>query len=377
MSRILYAFPEPLPLPRARGVQVASSVAALATAGVAVTLAHVPGDGCPFASCGIVRPANVELLNVSRAWPWPVSALAPRWHSVRLFAFRLERSMRVLRFDAVLVRHLKLAHLLVGRSSGPVIYEAHEVFADTATGRKRAALERMEAVVIHRAGAVIANSAATLERLTGRYGPPRRSMVLPNGVNLPEALPEKPWSECARHICYSGSFFGWKGVADLMLAAAELPGHRLTLIGGSDQQVARLKAQVPVPQAEVEFLPRLPQQAVMAKLLSACIAILPNRPDADSHFTSPIKLFEYMAAGCAVVASDLPSIREILGPDDAQWFEAGDPRDLARAIRALAADPQRARRMGERLREKARSYTWAVRAARMKQFVEELQRERA
>jgi len=107
----------------------------------------------------------------------------------------------------------------------------------------------------------------------------------------------------------------------------------------------------------------------MERLAASCIAVLPNRPDPDSAFTSPIKLFEYMAAGCAVVAADLAPLREVLADDEAAWFRAGDAADLARAMRELAADPVRARGMGERLREKSAAYTWQARAERLRDFL--------
>jgi glycosyltransferase involved in cell wall biosynthesis len=109
----------------------------------------------------------------------------------------------------------------------------------------------------------------------------------------------------------------------------------------------------------------VPQQEVMRGLARACIAVLPNRDDPDSRFTSPIKLFEYMAAGCAIVASDLPPLRAVLAEDEAVWVRPGDPGSLAEGIRRLAADPERARRMGERAREKARGFTWRARAERL------------
>ncbi|HTS54826.1 MAG TPA: glycosyltransferase, partial [Burkholderiales bacterium] len=90
----------------------------------------------------------------------------------------------------------------------------------------------------------------------------------------------------------------------------------------------------------------------------------PNRADPDSAFTSPIKLFEYMAAGCALVVSDLPSVREVLERDDAVWTAPGDAAGLAGAVRALAEDPARAQRLGARVREKARPTLHLDRARR-------------
>ena len=371
--RLLYAFPEPLPLPRARGVQVAHAVSSLAAAGVAIDLAYVPVDAqSPLAPAGADAVAGVNLVPLSRGWPTPLHRLPPfsRWHSARLFAARLRREIQARRPDALYVRHLKLADLLLAqRALPPLVYEAHEVFADTAPTRRRERVAAMERRVLSGATAVVCNSAATAGRLAALHGAPHRLLVLPNGVARPPALPAKPWNECHRHVIYAGSFFGWKGVDDLVAAAAELEGFHISLVGGEAAQIERLKSRLPARGAEIELVPRLPHTEVMARLAEACIAVLPNRPEPDSAFTSPIKLFEYMAAGCAVVAADLPSIREILGPDEAAWFAAGDAVALAAALRTLAADNRRAEAMGAALCAKSAAYTWQARAEKLRDFL--------
>ena len=72
-----------------------------------------------------------------------------------------------------------------------------------------------------------------------------------------------------------------------------------------------------------------------------------------------------MAAGCAIVASDLPALRDLLADDEAVWVKPGDPASLAVGIRRLTADPALARQMGERGREKSRGYTWRARAEKL------------
>ncbi|MDO8931830.1 MAG: glycosyltransferase family 4 protein [Rhodocyclaceae bacterium] len=371
--RLLYAFPEPLPLPRARGVQVAHAVASLVAAGIDVDLAYVPVAGqSPLVPAGITAADGLGLVPLSRGWPSPLDRIPPfaRWHSVRFFARRLLREIAQRRPDALYVRHLKLAALLLAEPGlPPLIYEAHEVFADTAKPQRRERTLAMERAVVAGAAAVVCNSRATAERLTALYGAPRRLLVLPNGVTPLATLPEKPWQDCRRHVVYAGSFFGWKGVADLVAAAATLDGFRLTLIGGEPEQIARLRSQLPAGGAQIDFLPRLPHAEVMTHVAAACIAVLPNRPDPDSAFTSPIKLFEYMAAGCAVVTSDLPAIREILGADDAAWFEPGDAASLRDALLALGNDCGRAQEMGRRLHARSADYAWHKRAARLKDFL--------
>ena len=353
---------------------MAHAVSSLAGAGLAVDLAYVPvSGGTPLDPIGIGTPSGLAYIPLSRGWPSPLDRIPPfsRWHSVRFFAKRLVPEIVRRAPDAVYVRHLKLAALLLGlRGLPPVIYEAHEVFADTAKAARRARTAVLEGGVVRSAAAVVCNSRATAERLTALYGAPVRLLVLPNGVAAPAALPEKPWHECRRHVIYAGSFFGWKGVDDLVAAAARLSGFHISLIGGEPHQIERLRALLPAGGAELELLPRMPNPEIMAHLATSCIAVLPNRPDPDSAFTSPIKLFEYMAAGCAIACADLPPMREILGPQDAAWFQPGNPDSLADALQALGSDCERAQRLGQRVRTLSAGYTWQERARRLADFIE-------
>jgi hypothetical protein len=191
--RLLYAFPEPLPLPRARGVQVAHAVASLVAAGIDVDLAYVPVAGqSPLAPAGILKIDGLDLVPLSRGWPFPLDRIPPfaRWHSVRFFARRLRREIAQRRPDALYVRHLKLAALLLAEPGlPPLIYEAHEVFADTAKPQRRERTLTMERAVVASAAAV-ANSRATAERLTALYGaaPPGRPTALHRWPHCRKAL---------------------------------------------------------------------------------------------------------------------------------------------------------------------------------------------
>jgi len=364
--RLLYAFPEPLPLPRARGVQVVHAVQALAAEVEVIDFAFEPvaGNADPFAAYGLEKPANITLHPISRALPWPLHKLGAR--SQRCFVRRLLKTLDATRPDIALVRHIKLACALHrARPDLPLAYEAHEVFADTTESRRPTRTAATEACAVHGARLLLANSAATAQRLAQRYPAARPAEVLANGVRLPHAQPTKDWSRINQEIIYTGSLFGWKGVDDLVAAAAFLPGCRITIVGGSAADIEKLRQKAPAAGAELVFAGHLPHGEVQRRLAAACIAVLPNRPDPDSAFTSPLKLFEYMAAGCAVVSTDLPSIREILGDEDAAWAEPGNPTALAVAIAALTADATRAAAMTERSFAKVQTHSWAARARRL------------
>jgi glycosyltransferase involved in cell wall biosynthesis len=369
--QILYIFPEPLPLPRARGIQVVNTVSALASVGMHVQLAYVPAQekSDPFVTYGLSPARSIELVQISRGLPAPFSWLPLR--SNRLFFRRLSGWMENeaghgRRPDLIMARHLKIAHALLDRFPDvPLLYEAHEVFAEVAPPAKRARLARIEESVLRRAKALVAITQGVAADLKKRYRLDREIHVLPDAVAWPAQIPQKTWHEASRHIIYAGSFFPWKGVQDLAAAAEWLPGCRIELIGGSPDRIREYRSQVPAGGAEVVFTGHISHMQTLKVLSEACIAVLPNRAEPNSLWSSPLKLFEYMAAGCAVVAADLPSVREALAADEAVWVPPGDPRALADGIRRLTDDPALARQLGERARERARAFTWEARAARL------------
>jgi glycosyltransferase involved in cell wall biosynthesis len=198
--------------------------------------------------------------------------------------------------------------------------------------------------------------------------------VIPNGVDWPSRLPDKDWSHPGRKIIYAGSLFPWKGAADLVMAASHLQDCQIDMIGGDPQSVRSLQELAPPAGAALVFSGQLPHEQVLDRLSAACIAVLPNRADPQSAFTSPIKLFEYMAAGCALVATDVPAVREIIGTQAVAWCRPGDPQDLARAIAMLAGDAERCRSLGASLRNEARAFTWAGRADKLEHVFADVSR---
>jgi glycosyltransferase involved in cell wall biosynthesis len=122
----------------------------------------------------------------------------------------------------------------------------------------------------------------------------------------------------------------------------------------------------------IEFTGLIAPGAVPPLLASADILVLPNLPSSiSSRFTSPLKLFEYMAAGRAIVASDLPAIREVLRDGvNAVLVPPGDAEALAAALGRLAQDPALARRIALAAFDDAAQYSWARRAARLEPVLE-------
>src|SRR3989344_328218 len=116
-------------------------------------------------------------------------------------------------------------------------------------------------------------------------------------------------------VIYSGSFslYSWKGVDVLLEAAHYLPDNAIVvLVGGSEAEVQSIKSKITTD--NVLLVGRQPYAKISYYLAAADVLVLPNKAGdiMSEQYTSPLKMFEYMASGRPIVASDLAGLREIL-----------------------------------------------------------------
>jgi len=138
-------------------------------------------------------------------------------------------------------------------------------------------------------------------------------------------------------IVYTGSLFSWKGVNTLVDSLQYLSGNiKLICIGGSGQYLTDFKDYVQSnPEFErVTIIPHVPKIELMNYIEQADVLVLPNSAkDKMSLYTSPIKMFEYMASNRPIVASSIPSIKEVLSDmDNAILCAPDNPLNLANKI---------------------------------------------
>jgi starch synthase len=166
---------------------------------------------------------------------------------------------------------------------------------------------------------------------------------------------------------FAGSLRPWHGIETIAEAWRMLgtSAPRLLVVGdGPSAELLRgLPATVtgPVPPARV---PRL--------LAGAAIGLAPYSPDAPRYF-SPLKLFEYLAAGLATIVADLPAVTAIVDDDSAVVIPRGDAEALADAVLMLCVDAAERRRLGENGRALVEAeHTWGHRARHILEVASEL-----
>jgi glycosyltransferase involved in cell wall biosynthesis len=194
--------------------------------------------------------------------------------------------------------------------------------------------------------------------------------VVPDGarVDRPVAAPAGGQPAIAG---YAGHLYPWKGVDVFITALARVPGLRGLIVGGHPQEADRQRIERTAEACGVSdrltITGLVPPGEVRRALAPATMLVLPNTASAISErYTSPLKLFEYLAAGRPIVASDLPAFREILTDGEtAVLVRPGDVDALAGALQRVASDAALAARLGAAALALAPRYSWEARAARI------------
>ena len=194
--------------------------------------------------------------------------------------------------------------------------------------------------------------------------------VVPNGIDPArfERLPQRPAAEDKVVLGFVGFVREWHGldtVIAAMAADASGPRIRLDVVGDGPALPALRQQAAAFGVAErVRFAGLVEHDAIPAVVASFDIALQPR----VVAYASPLKLFEYMAAGKAIVAPDQPNIREVLQDGaTALLFDPARDGSMWAAIGRLAADPAMRARLGEAARREIerRDYTWRGNAERL------------
>jgi glycosyltransferase involved in cell wall biosynthesis len=218
---------------------------------------------------------------------------------------------------------------------------------------------RLEREVLARAERVLAVSPPLVAHALQRGA--RKAEVFPGAAAI-ERHPRRSRRRQSRPVAViAGRVRPWHGI-ETVAAAWRLMGDAaptLVVVGDAGEASALLE------QVGAVLLGPIPHRQLPAVLAEADIGLVPYARDASDHL-SPLKLIEYMAAGLAVVAADLPATRDLASDDQILIVPRGDPEALAATVAGLAVDEPRRDRMGTAARALvAGAHTWRHRARRV------------
>jgi len=390
IRKVVYIANSRLPTEKAHGYQITKMCESFSQLGVEVLLLHphryqndeTLRNKTVFEYYG-VKPVfeiwalpNPDILLVERFFPrrsfvWLIFLHGLLWGFYAVLQARKEQA------DLYYTRDVAVAFWLT-RLGLPTVFEGHTV-------PKRARRRLLRRMARHQKLLFVVLLTSFLKESFAELGfNQRRLGVFPDGVDLSlfHALPDK--TECRRRlnlsltlpiIGYVGRFLTMgneKGIPHLIEAMAHLPSINgkvplLLCVGGPMSAVTDYLKRADasgIPRQMLKFVDRVPNRDVPLWLGALDIAVMPfPATEHYKYFMSPLKLFEYMAAGVPIVSSDLPSIQAILQHDENAWLVSpGDSESLGQGIVALLKDRDRATRLAKSAKKTVEPYTWNKRA---------------
>ena len=303
---------------------------------------------------------------------------------------RLARSIRP---DALIERYYNFAGagLIAARYLGlPSLLEVNALIVDPPEVRKRriddalgGPMRRYAELQCRWAARIVTPLHTTVPASIPRH----KIVELPWGADVDRFSPADHADLDGRlrppNVVFMGSFRAWHGVTDGVRAALQLmeAGHNLqmTLIGDGPERAAAESLAARRP-GRFRFLGAIPYAQIPVELAKADLGVAPftTAPHpalrAAGFFWSPLKIYEYMAAGLPVVTTDISPLRTVIrdGMEGALYPE-GDVAALAAAIARVLEDPAAARAMGRRARERVvAGYSWQRHCVELERILHEM-----
>jgi glycosyltransferase involved in cell wall biosynthesis len=291
---------------------------------------------------------------------------------------------RPARFVYIRSHFLTLPTALLARAAGSIVVQevngpAGDIYDAWPQLRP---LARLLACVMHTqyrlADAIVVVTPGLEGHLRDRTGRRRGYHVIGNGADVDRFHPlgTAAVADSRPYVVFVGALASWQGI-DTILGAVEAPEWPSAVdlvIAGDGKERERIEVATRA-NSRIRWLGTIPYAESPALVAGSLASLVPMADAPRSRYgLSPLKLFEAMACGVPVVASDLPGLGDTVRAHDCGLtFPAGDPGALARSVAQLAADPARAREMGSRGRDAAVvRYSWDARAGQTEQVLLDL-----
>jgi len=370
--RIIYISAGEIPSNKANSIQVMKVCQAFARQGHDVTLLSPVGQGAApawqdlAAHYGLTTPFELQFLPLRSAW------------KRRDFAWKAVRKARSLGAELIYARSLPptvlglLAgmpvilemHQLPGGSFGPVWYRQFLQLP----GRKR----------------LVTITQALKQTLESKYRPvlPESQVVVaPSGVDL-DRFDDLPDAETARSrlklpsgwtVVCSGHMYAGRGMQLFAELAGRMPKVNFLWAGGTTQDVETWRLQIGAGGLKnvtlTGFIPNselpLYQAAADTLLIPYSRSFTNSGGENISAVSSPMKIFEYMAAGRVIVGSDLPVLREVLNETNAILCPPEDAQAWEQVLLNLQADAESGQLLAEQARRDVEQYSWDARCKKI------------
>ena len=377
--RIIYVENVRIPSERAHAYQIVQTCAWLARFGASVELVNPDRAGGVdvFAHFGIEKNifthTQLPVLD-ALAWKWlswKAGAYAiQRWSFVRA----LRRWSRTQTADIWFTRDTAMVDALKGQGRR-IVLELHD--------RPDHQPDRWERVKKEVVGFVVITHGLK-DVLVGLGIAPERVVVSPDGFDPKDFAITSDRAAAKQSLglpidaptaFYAGGFYPWKGVDAVVSAWKTVPQDiHLVLIGGPEADRKRIESLIPNERrASIHVFPYRPHAEAIQLMAAGEIGLLPTseKEEIGRSFTSPIKQFEYLAAGLPVLASDVPSSHEVLTERVARFFRP-DGSDFAAVLERMMRDRAWLADASAEAKRVVQGFTWEARSRSIFDFLARL-----
>lgn len=174
-------------------------------------------------------------------------------------------------------------------------------------------------------------------------------------------------------IVYTGHMYGWKGVDTLAEAALLSTNMKVFYVGGTANDIRDFTDKYSSRDGYKEkifVVGHQPHNIIPVWQKASDVLVIPNtaKEDISLYYTSPMKLFEYMASSRPIVASRIPSICEIVDDNSAILVEPDNPEELKKGIVEALTDNDRVQTITKKAFERVKENTWDERAKKILSF---------
>ncbi len=266
---------------------------------------------------------------------------------------------------------LPVAYLVKYFLGGKLVYDSHELYTEISSFSllDRVSLRIQEKYLIRRSNQCITVNNSIAHELKRRYNIRLPSVIM----NCPPSINQL--SEQGNHtlrsrlgladdipiILYHGGYLFNRGIENLILSAHYLNKGKIVLMGwGKIEQELRSLVNAESLSDRVLFTEPVAQDKLLGVIRSATLGVIPYRfVGLNNYYTTPNKLFEYMAAGLPVAGSDFPELKRIIeGYNIGRTFNPEDRKDIADAINYMLSNRDRYKQMQGNTLEAAKTFNW-------------------
>ena len=371
--KLLYITNTRIPMEKAHGILVMQMCEALALSNVEVELIvpkrfnKIKKD--PFEYYGVKRIFKIKWLPCLDLIPLDkYIGLLGLWIESISFLFFVFLYTSFKKADVIYTTDRYLLSLDLFKKNS--FFEAHAIFQNYF----------LYSMFLKRARGIIVTSQRIKEFFIKNGISSEKILVAPNGVDIKEFDVQCSKLEARRKlnlpqdkkiVLYTGHLYEWKGAQTLAEASQYLPENaEVYFVGGTKEDIERFKIQN--SRFEIQIIGHRPRQEIPFWLKAADILVLPDLAVKDilKYGASPMKMFEYMASKKPIIASDLPTIREILNEKNAILIKPDNPKELAKGIKEILENPELSAKISNQAFQDVQQHTWQNRAKKIIEFIQ-------